>query len=93
MSSTLHFPSESIIKNYLENEHPLTKDDSYMKEKKVLEAAARTFADQDKVPMGIQIGLTFMLHDIGYNVPQPAIMTTTMNLSAALKDCAEGKKF
>lgn len=93
MSSTLHFPSESVIKNYLENKHPLTKNDSLLIENKVLAAAARTFADQDKAPAGIQLGLNLILHDFGYNVAQPEIMNTIMFLSAALKDCAEGKKF
>jgi hypothetical protein len=93
MASKLSFPNEATIKNYLENEHPLTKDDLYMKKKKVLEAAARTFADKEKVPMGINLGLTLMLHDIGYDVPHPAYTITIINLSEALKDCAEGKHF
>ncbi len=96
MSSTLHFPSQETIKNYLETQHPNTKNDSYLKEKKVLEAAAKkfadkTFANRDNAPIGIQMGITLMLYDIGYK--QTKIMTTIKCLSVALKDCAEGKSF
>ncbi len=91
MTSTLHFPSEETIQNYLENEHPCTKNNLYMKEKKVLAAAARIFANKKKTPGGVQMDVMLMLRKIKF--PAGAAMIATMHLSRALKDCAEGKKF
>jgi hypothetical protein len=92
MSSALHFPSHSTIVSYLEN-HPLTSN-PYLKEKGIIEAAARAFADQSKVPMGIQMGVMLTMHDLNEKIklPQVTMMTIHMNLTQALEDCARGNE-
>jgi len=90
VSIVVRFPDQNAIQAYLEK-HPLTRD-PWLKEMKVLEVAAKSFANSDKAPMGIQMGVTLMLHDLGGVVPEQAMMPITLNLVQALQDCAEGKE-
>lgn len=89
---TLHFPSQGAIISYLE-QHPLTSD-PYLKEKKIIETVAQFFADQDKAPMGVDMGVMLTMMDLNekLGLPQMGLMAINLNLTAALKDCANGKK-
>ena len=89
---SLHFPSEREIISYLE-QHPLTSD-PYLKEKKIIETVAKFFANQDKADMGVDIGVMLTMHDLNEKIklPETAVMAINLNLTAALKDCANGKK-
>lgn len=90
-SIALQFPSKEVIISYLEH-HPLTRD-SYFSEKKIIEAAATFFADQEKVPAGINMGVLLTLKDLGITRDLTAVAATAirMSLSQALTDCANGK--
>lgn len=92
---TLHFPSQGAIVSYLE-QHPLTSKETnpYLSEKKIIEAVAKFFADQDKADMGVDMGVMLTMYDLNekLKLPEMALMTINLNLTAALKDCANGKK-
>ncbi|KAG8194647.1 hypothetical protein JTE90_003120 [Oedothorax gibbosus] len=89
-AETLHFPSKGEIVSYLE-QHPLTND-RYLTEKKIIEAVADFFADKDKTLMGVDMGVMLKLADLNekLQLPQVALITININLTAALKDCAAG---
>jgi len=90
--ATVLFPSKEAIVSYLQ-QHPLTKD-PYLTEKKIIETMANFFAKQEKVPDGINLGVMLSLSDVNkkLKLPRVALMTIQINLVAALKDCANGKK-
>ncbi|MBU6383004.1 MAG: hypothetical protein KGQ49_00995 [Verrucomicrobia bacterium] len=94
-SATLHFPSKPAIMSYLEA-HPLTSKDTnpYLTEKKIIEAVADFFADQDKTPHGVDVGVILTMYDLHeeLELSPGGVTTIQMNLTAALKDCAAGKK-
>ena len=91
MSSTIHFPSKEVIASYLQK-HSLTKD-PYLTEKRIIETVASFFANSDKVPIGVDIGVSLSLFDLNekLGLPKFALMTIQLNLEQALKDCAAGK--
>ena len=95
MSSTLHFPSENGIIAYLEK-HPLTSKEvsPFLHEKKVIQAVAKFFAEQNKVPAGVNLGVMLTLYDLKptLGIPDVALATMQLALTRALVDCANGKK-
>lgn len=96
MASILHFPSREAIITYLEQHPNINQDgDTYLKDNHIIEAVADFFADQDKAPLGVNIGVNMVMTDIGerLNLNIAGIVTIGMNLTKALKDCANGKKF
>jgi len=92
---TLHFPSQGAIVSYLE-QHPLTSKETnpYLSEQKIIETVAKFFADQDKADMGVDMGVMLTMMDLNekLGLPQMSLMAINLNLTAALKDCANGKK-
>lgn len=65
-----------------------------MKEKGILESIAKVFADQDKADKGVDMGVMLTMYELGKKIGlhESALMTINLNLTAALKDCANGKK-
>lgn len=65
-----------------------------MSEKKIIETVAKFFADQDKADMGVDMGVMLTMMDLNekLGLPQMSLMAINLNLTAALKDCANGKK-
>ncbi|KAG8171508.1 hypothetical protein JTE90_007397 [Oedothorax gibbosus] len=72
-AETLHFPSKGEIVSYLE-QHPLTND-PYLTEKKIIEAVADFFADKDKAPMGVDMGVMLKLADLNEKLQLPQHLT------------------
>lgn len=91
--SALHFPSGSTIVTYLK-QHPLTSD-PYLAEENIIQAVAEFFGDQDNVEQGITMGVMLTLYDLNEKLGlcQSTLAAIQMNLTAALMDCAKGKKF
>lgn len=87
----LHFPAQDAIVAYL-TKHPLTNN-PYLTEKKIIETVSKFFADQDKAEPGVDMGVMLSLYDLNekLGLPQMALMTIQLNLTQALKDCANGK--
>ncbi len=88
----MHFPDQATILNYLENVHPITKDDAYLKEKELYQAVAEFFADQNKVHDGIEMGLVLVLYDWSQenNFSDDVLWLIRRNLMQALEDLANG---
>lgn len=65
-----------------------------MSEKKIIEAVAKFFANQDKSDMGVDMGVMLIMHDLNkkLNISDIDMIAINRNLTAALKDCANGKK-
>lgn len=86
----LRFPSQEAITAYLAK-HRLTNT-PYNQEKRINEAVANAFANSTKVPMGVQIGVMLAMCDVNetLDLPESAVMAISMNLTAALTDCANG---
>lgn len=89
---TMHFPSQKILVSCL-NKHPLTVT-QYLSEKGVTEAVAESFADTDKVPIGVELGVAVALYDLNekLGLTDEVLMIMQRNLMGALKDCATGAK-
>lgn len=92
MSYTLHFPSEGFIVAYLKA-HPLTNY-PLLKEKKIIEIVAKFFANQEKYPMEVDmiVMLTMKSLNTKLGLPKKRILQIQINLSEALKDCANGER-
>lgn len=92
MSLTLHFPSEQSITSYLEK-HPFTNN-PYLKEKKIIDAVAKFFANTNKVDEVVTLGVMLTLHNLSKEIELTKEMrkVITMNLIEALKDCAHDKQ-
>lgn len=86
-----HFPSQAAIVSYLEQ---YSSEDRYLKENGVFKAVAQYFADQSFDGMGVQMGVTLTMCDLGKKIGLPgyAVITIIKNLTEALKDCANGKR-
>lgn len=93
-TETLHFPPKGAIISCLE-QHPVTSKETnpYLTEKKIIEAVADFFADQDKAPMGVDMGVMLTMMDLNekLGLPQMGLMAINMSLTEALKDCAAGE--
>lgn len=92
MGSALHFPSEGEIIAYLQ-QHPLTNDPS-LTEKNIIQAAAKVFADQEKAPLSVNMLVKFMMQNLNkkLELSEKILMIIQKNLTAGLKDCANGKE-
>lgn len=91
MSASLHFPSQETIVSYLQ-QHPLT-DDVNLNKRGIIQAAAKAFANREKVLMGVKTTVALMMIDLNEKLAQPAPDATIQkNLIQALIDCANGKK-
>jgi len=91
----LKFPSKQTIIAYLE-QHPQTNKTTnpYLTEKKIIPAVAQVFADQNKAPLGVDMGVMLTMLDLNekLKLPEFVLMTINMNLCNALKECAQGKQ-
>ncbi len=93
----LHFPPQEKLLKCL-SEHPLTglSDKQHIlgyhaAQKKINEAAAKSFADGARYPLGVRIGATLVLADLE---PEIGVQPSTArllenNLVKALHDCAK----
>lgn len=90
-SSIISFPSRASILSYLE-QHPLTND-RYYKEKRILEAVAKAFADQKIESEGVSMGLFFPLYGERkrLGLSDATLRVMSLSLTKALLDCANGK--
>lgn len=83
---SLRFPSETILISRLEN---VLSDQQYMKEKKIIQALAKAFANQTKEPIGVDMGVMLELYDLNIQLPEIALRAMIILLCAALKKCAD----
>lgn len=86
-----HFPSQEAITSYLAK-HPLTNN-PYHHKHKINEAIATFFANSATVPLGIQMGVMLTIYTINQKLQltEPALLSLNINLTQALRDCANGK--
>ena len=87
--NTLHFPSETTIIEYLKV-HPLTNN-PYLTEKKILQTAAKRFANTEKTLDAIEIDVMFTLQDLNkkINLPKTVLISINSKLTKALEECAK----
>ena len=87
----IHFPSQEALISCID-QHPLIAVTPYFSEKGVTEAIAAYFADEDKVPRGVDLGVILALHDLDKKLQLPSISLAILkrNLVEALKECASG---
>lgn len=90
-SGVLRFPAQNELTACLKK-HPMTND-PYFTEKRINEVVAKSFANQEKVPLGIDLGVMLELNDLNEKLRLPAmrLKTIQLNLTTALKYCAKEK--
>ncbi len=88
----LHFPAEKEIVDYL-TRHPLTQD-RYLADKKIISTVAKTFAEQERIPSSLDIGIKETLLEMNQQLRlnDNALFTIEDNLKRALSDCATQTK-
>lgn len=90
-TATMHFPSREVLVSCLDN-HPLTGKQvtKYLTEKGITQAVAESFADTDKAPMGVDLGVMLTVYDLNekLRLPDPTLTILQMSLVGALRDCA-----
>ena len=86
--ANVHFPSQEAIVSYLQG-HALTSN-PYLTEKRIIETVAGYFANQEKAPLGINLGVMLALHDLNERLQLPgfSLNAIQLNLTTALMDCA-----
>ena len=89
--SIMRFPAQDVIVAYL-TKHTLTSD-PYLVEKKIIEAVAKFFANQDKEPIGVDLGVALETMSLSKKLGLSTMSLAHLNenLAKALKDCAAGK--
>lgn len=87
--TTVHFPPEKELLACL-SKHPLTND-PFFTEKKINATAAEFFANSDKYPNGIVIGVSILMDGIAQetSLPPKRAGMVGVNLATALTDCAQ----
>jgi alanine-alpha-ketoisovalerate/valine-pyruvate aminotransferase len=89
--SMLHFPSEEAIIFYLKK-HPLTSERTqpYLTDKKIIDAVAKFFANQDKAPKDVDVDVMSTMCDLNekLKLPESVVKVINFKLTLALKDCA-----
>ena len=87
--SSLHYPSERIIVNYLKK-HSETES----LDKKIIYLVASQFARQDKLNLNVPIGIMNALYapDVELGLDDDTMLVICQSLTKVLKECAEGKK-
>jgi len=93
VSERLSFPSAEEIASYLNTQHPCTAENRALKQSKIVEILARSFANVTKPSMGIQTAIDLTLLDELSSWEVSERINLSMLLFKALKDCAKGEKF
>lgn len=93
ISERLSFPSAEDIAFYLNTQHPFTAENTLLKQSKIVEILARSFANVTKPSMGIQTAIDLTLLDELSSWEVSERINLSMLLFKALKDCAKGEKF
>ena len=90
MSSPLQFPSQKNIQNYLEK----TKigKNPWFKDHKVLEVAAKEFANSETNLFTVRLDVALMIRNLGKGVEPVTQKMMEILLILALQNCAEGKE-
>lgn len=81
----LRFPSKEELLACL-TKHPLTND-PWFTDKKINATAADFFANSDKYPEGITIGVMVLMDEMALSSPRRAAINTS--LTTALTDCSQ----
>jgi len=87
---TVTFPDEKAILNHLEK-HEYTKDDEYLNEKNVLEAAAFEFQNKSMEVNQVHSRVALLVTDHKCKIPIPQLFITIDQLSIALIGCTTKK--
>lgn len=93
ISERLSFPSAEDIAFYLNTQHPFSAENTLLKQSKIVEILARSFANVTKPSMGIQTAIDLTLLDELSSWEVSERINLSMLLFKALKDCAKGEKF
>src|SRR5690242_14447191 len=92
--ATLHFPSESSIIAYIEQDPYITNlDKRYFAEKRITQTVAKHFANQDFAPGGVDLGVMLVTYDLNksLHLPEHTLYAIQENLKQVLRDCGSTK--
>ncbi len=94
-ANTMHFPSQEVLVSCLDK-HPLTGKQvvPYLSEKGITKTLAESFANTDKAPAGVNLGVISTLYDLNekLELPEYSLASLHVDLVGALKDCATRSK-
>lgn len=91
-SDHLNFPSAENISVHLKKQHPILCNDSYIKEKKIVEALADFFANSTKAIADIHGDVLLACSDKLTALPDAVVRMLFLNLSQTLEDYAKENK-